>query len=397
MPKFYYQAFDAARKLLADECDAENLQQAIARLESDGLELVSIALASDWSPDASQSTIVQGIAVESGVLRSHMARVLEQGRAIAPALRAYAEEMSAGRRQRELLTVVEVMERGNVEEATAALAKLPGYWIPLLSAATSSRDPARVLREFLHESQQAEDLRRQRWLMVAYPLLIAILSAVLLLALCFFVIPVFRDMLYSFNMRLPLVTKILLDISWWITSGRAVVDLAILAGIIALLWFLKRLFPAVGEWFSERISLPYGRSTAVAQLAHFTADLLESGLSVPASLRVATITIQRPQLRRAVRDFALQVQRPGYAASIILRSPIPATIRHSLLTDVPTDTRIRLLREISRAYADRAQRKLSWTRGIVEPIAIASVGLIVGGTVIALFYPLFNLVTKLSG
>ena len=73
------------------------------------------------------------------------------------------------------------------------LRSLPGYWIPLLGAATASRDPGRILREFLRESQQAEDLRRQWRLTLAYPLLLLILAAVVIVAFSFLVIPIFRD------------------------------------------------------------------------------------------------------------------------------------------------------------------------------------------------------------
>ena len=401
MPKFRYQAFDTDRKLILEDCEADSLQQAITYLESEGLELVSIGLASEPQPDSPQSSTDYVLSTEGGiesdVLRTHLARVLEQGRAIAPALRAYAEEMPSGRRQRQLLTVVDVLERGNPEQAAAELGKLPDYWIPLLSASTSSRDPARVLREFLHESHQADELRRQRLRMVAYPLLILTLAIAILVMLSVFVVPIFRDMFYSFNMKLPWLTNGLLHVSNWISSGAAGIELAILTGVIASLWIFIRLFPSsAGNWLAERFSLPLGRSTALARFAQFTADLLESGLSVPDSLSVAAQTIQRPKLRRAAAQFVEQLPRPFDPSTFPRRSALPGSICYALVADVENNTRVRLLREISQSYADRARMKLSWTSGIVEPIAIGFVGLVVGAVVIALFLPLITLVTKLS-
>jgi type II secretory pathway component PulF len=57
---------------------------------------------------------------------------------------------------------------------------------------------------------------------------------------------------------------------------------------------------------------------------------------------------------------------------------------------------VRLLREISSCHADRIRTGLSWTSGIIEPIAILVVGCAVGFTVLALFIPLVKLVEGLS-
>ena len=95
------------------------------------------------------------------MLRAHMATILERGRAIAPALSAYAEEMPAGWQRRQLIGVCRVLERGDPDEAAAALSELPECWIPLLSAATSSSDLGHVLHEFLTESRRTDDLRQK--------------------------------------------------------------------------------------------------------------------------------------------------------------------------------------------------------------------------------------------
>ena len=78
------------------------------------------------------------------------------------------------------------------------------------------------------------------------------------------------------------------------------------------------------------------------------------------------------------------------------RSTITATVLYALRGDLPLRPRVRLIRQLSAAYTERADRSLSWTRGVVEPLAIAVVGSIVGIAVIALFLPLFTLIQGLS-
>jgi type IV pilus assembly protein PilC len=59
--------------------------------------------------------------------------------------------------------------------------------------------------------------------------------------------------------------------------------------------------------------------------------------------------------------------------------------------------RIRLLREVGHCHAERARTRLSWTRGLMEPLAICAIALVVGFTVLGLFLPLIALVQGLAG
>jgi len=57
--------------------------------------------------------------------------------------------------------VCRVLAGGNAAEATAALAELPEYWIPLLSAATSSTDAGHVLLFRSATESAADDVGKQ--------------------------------------------------------------------------------------------------------------------------------------------------------------------------------------------------------------------------------------------
>jgi len=411
MAHFRYQALNAELQPVNGELHAESVSQALAQLEAQGLTVQSIGYftadsALGQSPFRSTATDTgagssRGLpaddSVEQAALQAHMSRVIERGREIVPALRAYAEEITSRHRQRQLMTVVRVLERGDAAEAAAGLRALPSYWIPLLSAATSSRDPGRVLREFLKESQRAEELRRQWWQTFAYPLLVFGLAAAVLVALSFFVVPLFREMFESFGLKLPGLTQLVFAVSAWITSGRILLDAALLAGLVALVWAAGRLMPLpVREWLSDRLGTLLGRSTAVARFSQFTADLVEAELDIPNALRIAGFATESPRVRRAAWRLARDLAAGRALARHAYRPFLTATVLHALRTDMPTASRVRLLSEIGACHAERARRRLSWTHGIIEPIAICVIGIVVGGTVIALFLPLISLIQGLS-
>ena len=411
MPRFRYHALNTDGQPVMGDVDADGVQDAVAQLQADGLTVQSIGLAPSDSTSPSgeppapglstarqtDQTPQQGESVERAVLRSHMATILERGRAIAPGLAAYAQEMPAGWQRRQLLAVCRILERGDATEAAAALSELPECWIPLLSAATSSSDLGQVLREFLTESRRTDDLRQKWWLTIAYPLILLGLVTVVMTALSIFVIPEFRQIFAEFKMALPDVTVWVLDVASFLSTW-GVLFIVLLAVLFALLVLkANRLLPeAAFAWLGDRFRPPFGRRTAVARFARFMADLLEAGVSVPDALRVAGFTASQPRMRRAAWRLANDIESRGEFSQRAYHRALTATVAYALATDTPPTSRVRLLREISDCQAERVRVGLSWTTGIVEPLAICAVGFAVGLTVLALFIPLVKLVEGLS-
>jgi type II secretory pathway component PulF len=406
MPRFYYQAQSAQEQQITGQLLADSLVQAVAQLESQGLVVLSISSTplvgaeGGENPFASGQAMRQtggaGSTVERAVLEQHMLRVIERGTEILPALQAYAQELPA-RRRRELEVVLGILQRGNAAEAASAIGTLPGYWIPLLGAATASRDPGRILREFVRESQRALELQRQWWLALSYPLLLGGLALAVLAALSIFVIPIFRDIFTGFGLRLPAFTVFVLTVADWIASGRVLIVAALLLIAAVVLRQSTRLLPEyVLHWCGDHLGLWWGRPTALARFSQFTADLLEAELGVPQAVRLAGIATGNPPIRRAASRAASDLDAGSNLDPSGSKTILTATVLHALRSNTAATSRIGLLREISASYADRARRRLSWTRGIIEPLAVCVIGLVVGGTVLALFLPLVSLIHGLS-
>jgi type IV pilus assembly protein PilC len=106
---------------------------------------------------------------------------------------------------------------------------------------------------------------------------------------------------------------------------------------------------------------------------------------------------RRPSLRTAGWQLARALETDAAGIPYHSARRLTATAIHALRTPIPLSARVAILKELSLIYARRAERKLSWTRGIFEPLAIMVVGLIVGVVVLAIFIPLIDLINNLSG
>jgi type IV pilus assembly protein PilC len=228
-----------------------------------------------------------------------------------------------------LLGVCQILEGGDARVAAAALTELPEYWIPLLSAAASSSDPARVLHEFLAESRRADELRRQWRVTLAYPTAILLLAAAVLVALSILIVPMFKEMFYDFEIALPDVTAVLVYFSDVVRANWPFMLIALAITAVAALNY-RRIVP--GSWrdgASRFFGSVFGRSTAIARFAGFTADLLDAGLSVPDALRVAGFTSRRPPLRRAGWQLANEIEAGRGGSRQAFERPLTATLLYA--------------------------------------------------------------------
>jgi type IV pilus assembly protein PilC len=413
MPRFRYQALNADGQLITGGIEADGVQEAVAQLQSQGFSVQSIGFASSDSPiesaapsAPSRSTVKKtaapprrpdGESIERSVLRSHMSIILERGRAIAPALRAYAEEMPNGWQRRQLLAVCRILERGEPSEAADALSALPECWIPLLSAATSSADLGHVLHEFLTESRRTDELRQKWWLTLAYPLTLLGLVGVVLTALSIFVIPQFQEIFAEFQLELPEITFWVLSLASFLEKWGVLILIFLAAVFVLLVLNANRLLPtSTFTWLADRLRAPFGRRTAIARFARFMADLLEAGVSMPEALRIAGFTVNRSAIRHGAWQLASDIETNGDFSQLDYQRLLTATVAYALADDTPSASRVRLLREISDCHAERIRIGLSWTTGIIEPLAICVVGFAVGCVVVALFLPLVKLVNGLA-
>jgi type II secretory pathway component PulF len=405
MPLFHYQALDADGKSLTGDLEANSVQHAVSELQARGLNIQSIGLAAavplpiDSNPRAAAPPTgrTDGESLERNVLRSHMATILARGRAISPALRAYAQEMQAGWQRRQLVGVCNVLERGDSSTAANALADVPECWIPLLGAATTSPDPGRVLVGFLTESRRADDLRQKWWLTLAYPLILLALAVLVMTVLSIFLIPAFGDIFAEFRLKLPDLTTAILGVGSFMAKWGIVFLVVISLMFVLLLLGANRLLPAFAlAWISDWIRPPFSRRTALSRFARFTADLLEAGVSLPDSLRIAGFTVNQSRMQRAAWQLANKIEAGEDVALPAFKRPLTATVALALAPETNPTSRVRLLREVSNCHAERVQFGLSWATGIVEPLAICIVGFVVGCTVLALFSPLIMLVQDLS-
>lgn len=364
MPRYEYTAVNAEGVHVSDVIDAESVNDAVGRLDAEGLSLRSIALVEEAAPERPRTNTPIADATQ---------RVSALGDELLQPLRAYVSESPTGRRRRELQSIVDTLSSDDTNTAIDAAQADPVAWAPLLAAATADDDPnASVFARFVDREQPLTVLRRRRGLALSYPLFIAILTLLIAWPVAVFILPAFRQLYRDFGLELPAATELVLAIGCFIAGGGAYLFLALAVLLVVALKTARYWAPPwLTRWIQGFSSLGQGAALLSARLSRHTADLAEAGLPMSESFHLAAQRVQPGHVGRAI----------NYAYS----------------ADASTASRVRLLRELSACYGDRAEARTSWAKGAAGPITVVFLGLLVGGFVIAsLFLPLVRLIEGLT-
>jgi type IV pilus assembly protein PilC len=234
-----------------------------------------------------------------------------------------------------------------------------------------------------------------------YPTAVTVVAVGITTFLLVKVIPVFKDVYSGFGAKLPGPTQILMDISdlvrhWFVL-------LLILAG--AAIWgWISFIKTKSGRefWDAKRIKLPiFGSIAHKICLARFTrtlASLIRSGVPILEVLQIVSQTVGNVIMEKAIKTAMGDIER-GEGISVALgKNPIfPSMIIRMLSAGEQTGKIDEMLERVSNFLDGEIEATLSGLMSLLEPIMICVLGVLIGGMVICMFLPIFNLANIVSG
>lgn len=295
---------------------------------------------------------------DRAVLARHVTAALDRHRGVAPYVRLVAAALPP--REREpWQRMADALAVGDVAAGVAAARAAAACWVPLI--ATAAGDP-RLEARILQAAVRAPRSGGSRRAALLPTLGGAVLALLVMLLLATTVLPLFESLFDDFGLQLPWLTRFTLAL------GPAVRSLW-QPGVVALV------LGGIGWWILS-VQFPR-RSAAVADFTRALARLVAGGVADDDALVLAARVVAAPPAHPGTPTLPLT-----YAAVAALEAPPAAA---------PV-----LLDAVAQCHDDRARGASSVGEWLVGPLAIGTVGLLVGAVVLALFLPLVKLVSSLS-
>lgn len=398
MPQFSYQAAHKDGQNVAGSLSAESLAAAIAELESRGLTVHSIGLASAGPDQSGFRSADEASRAEATTLEDHFVEAVNRRETLVPALNALASEFPSGRGRREIQQLADAVQHAQTS-SDLRRSKVACIWLPLLVTGFDSESSTQRFSELISYASRESRNRSNRRRLLAYPLILLVLVLVVVTFVSTIALPTFDDMFNDFGLALPSPTRTVLFVANQIRFHSVRTLIAVLA-VTMVVYGCARLWAHFAITTRLLGRFTSGNTVNVSVMSSLTSQLAEL-LSIELSLSDALWLAGQSCQHYHFRNVAEQLARDAYDSGGSLKaSPVahnlPANVIHALEAAPGGQPNIKLLRELSAMYGDRASQRIDWSGGVLAQLAIVGVGLVVGYVVIAMFMPMIFMVSSLS-
>ena len=274
-------------------------------------------------------------------------------------------------------------------------------FVSMVEAGEASGALAEILAKVASYFEASVKLSKKVKSAMTYPIAVIGLAVVLVTVLLVFVIPVFRDMFADMGQKLPAPTQLLIDFSnflrgyWW------------LVGIII-----------VGTWIGLRkyIETPAGRAhrdyvvvkapvfgslihkIAVSRFCRTYATLIRSGVPILRTLEIVSAASGKVQIEKTCADIAKHVSQGGQVSEVLAADTFfPPVVMHMVKAGESTGNVDGMMSKIADFYDTEIEATTAALTSLIEPLLIVFLGVVVGGIVMAMFLPIFQMGSVMGG
>jgi type IV pilus assembly protein PilC len=258
-----------------------------------------------------------------------------------------------------------------------------------------------ILKRLATYIEKAVKLRAQVKGAMIYPIVVFGIAVLAIAIIMWKVIPVFAGLFESMDAQLPLPTRIVINASRWFTRLLPLIVVLVVVGAFAF----KRYYATYsGRRVVDRFLLKLPvlgmllRKVAVARFARTLATLTASGVPILDGLEITARTAGN-----AIVEDAIMVVRKGVEGGMTLAQPLketqvfPSMVVQMIAVGEQTGALDAMLSKIADFYEEEVDQAVANLLTLMEPLMILMLGVTVGGIVISMYLPLFDLISKLAG
>ena len=392
MPAFMYTARDAKGELKSATLEATSREEAISQLKKQRLNVIKID---------EQTKKKKGGKVgmrDIVIFTRQFSTMINSGLPLVQAMGILAEQSENPNLREITKQVVFDVESGNT--VADALRKHPTAFSELYVNMVAAGEAGGILDTILMRlavfMEKNDALVRKVKGAMIYPGVIMTVAGGAIIVLLVFVIPTFQRMFAEVGIPLPLPTRIVIGMSqglakyWWLL-------IAVIAGLV---FMIKRYYATQdGKLVIDRLMLKAPvlgdvlRKSAVSRFTRTLGTLIGSGVSILDGLEITAKTSGN----RVIQD-AIMESRSSIAGGETISAPLkksqvfPPMVISMINVGEQTGGLDEMLSKIADFYDEEVDAAVSGLLALMEPAMIVFLGVVVGGMVVAMYLPIFDMV-----
>jgi type IV pilus assembly protein PilC len=257
-----------------------------------------------------------------------------------------------------------------------------------------------ILKRLATFIEKAVKLKGQVKSAMVYPVAIIIIAGVVVTVILWKVIPTFAAMFSGMGAQLPLPTRVVIALS----NGIVRYGVFVIVGLAAAVYGLRQYYQTeAGRHQIDAIVLKLPvlgllmRKIAVARFCRTLATLISSGVPILDGLEITAKTSGN-----AIVEDAIMVTRKSIERGETISAPLketgvfPPMVTQMISVGEATGALDEMLAKIADFYEEEVDVAVAGLLTLLEPIMIAVLGVVVGGIVIAMYMPIFDMISKMT-
>jgi len=403
MPSFRYSAMDASGRTVSGVLEADNFESVRTKLGELRYHVLSIreSKPTPWAKGLLSG--LQRVKLRELVLFSRQfATMIDAGLSVVKCL----DILQLQCKDPKLKEVIAVTKHDVAAGAslTEAISKHPRVFSPLYVNMIRSAEAGGILDRVLDRLstflEKEQEVRNKIKSAMMYPSMVLLFAMLMLMALLFFVLPKFKDIFESMEMKLPPTTKFLLGFSGFATRFWYIFLLVGVALVIAYRLFART---ETGRYQIDRFKLKVpllgdlALKTGVSRFARTFGTLIASGVPVLRALEIVADTAGNRVLSDAVNRARASVKEGEKISAPLLTNRIfPVMVTQMISVGEETGRLDQMLTKVADFYDGEVEATLKGLTSLIEPLMIVGLGAIVGFIAVSVISPIYQLVGSIQ-
>lgn len=402
MATFSYTVRDKAGKVQKGKLDGESKDAVRAKLTQMGYIILDL---NQQGGLASLNNITFGTGVKPrdvSVFARQFSTMINAGLSLTKCLSILSGQTESVALKQVIAQLGKDVESG--QSLSDSLAKHPKIFEPLFINMVRAGETGGVLDDVLMRvaDHLETDLALKAKIKSAmtYPVAMGGMIAVIVVAMLIFVVPTFQKMFEDMGGKLPFMTQFLVDASAFLASIKGVIAaVVIVAAVYAFKWWSKG--PGRLTWDMAKLRMPvFGtliRKMAVARFTRTFGTLATAGVPMLAALDIVADTAGNEEVANAVKQTRNAIKEGETIAKPLADSKVfPAMVVQMIAVGEETGALDAMLNKVADFYDEEVSTAVDGITSLIEPLMMGGMGVIVGGMVVALYMPMFNIINLIK-
>jgi type IV pilus assembly protein PilC len=395
------------RLVKGDNLEAPDLEAALARLREQRIRPIPSRIREKGKglekeisiPGFGEKATVKDVSLAT----RQLATMIDAGLPIVQCLDILGQQSGSKLLCKTITTVKKDVEGGST--LADALRKHPKIFDDLYVNMVEAGEAGGILNTILNRialfMEKANRLKKKVKGAMIYPCAIVCVAVIVVAVLMIFVIPVFAELYGGMGKALPLPTQICIEISNWFVAYWYLLFGGVVAVIMSISFYYRT---PPGRMQIDRLLLRMPiigdllKKVAVARFSQNMALLLSSGVPILDGLAITGKTAGNKVVEKAILESRISISQGKTVAEPLRDSKIfPPLVCQMVAVGESTGGLDNMLKKVSELYEEEVDDAVNNLTAMMEPMIMVVLGVILGGLVIAMYLPIFQMGSLVSG